>query len=206
MAKKDRNPGGELLVCRNPRATKRYEIEERLEAGMVLQGSEVKSLRQRRADLEGAFGAIEHGEAFLHKMHIAPYEQAGPYFGHEPKRKRKLLMKRHQIEKWRGKLTTRGYTIVPLAVYFKGGYAKVELGLGKGRKTHDKRHELKKQQDLRDAREAWLHHTKEENGKVRLLKHYGRPRCARRIRSTKYAGGYQGGSDTPIFTLRRVIH
>ena len=132
MSKKKQTPG-ELLVCRNPKATKMYEIEERIEAGLVLLGSEVKSLRARRADLEGAYGSIQNGEVFLHKMHIAPYEHAGA-FGHEPKRSRKLLMNRHEIERWEGRLTTRGYTIVPLSVYFKNGYAKVELGLGKGRK------------------------------------------------------------------------
>lgn len=153
MGKKNK-PQGELLVCRNPKATKLFDIEERMEAGMVLQGSEVKSLRQRRADLEGAYGLIEDGEAWIHKMHIAPYEQAGPFYNHEPKRKRKLLMKRHELEKWQGKLTTQGYTIVPMSVYFKGGYAKVELGLGKGRKVHDKRHELKRAQDMREARDA----------------------------------------------------
>ena len=154
MSAKKKTVPGELLVCRNPKATKLYDIEERLEAGLVLTGSEVKSLRNRRADLEGAYGAIEAGEAWLHKMHIAPYEQAGPFFQHEPKRKRKLLMSRQQIEKWQGKLTVRGYAIVPLAVYFKGGYAKVELGLGKGRKVHDRREELKRDQDLREARDA----------------------------------------------------
>jgi len=154
MASKKKDTAGELLVCRNPKARMRYEIEETLEAGMVLAGSEVKSMRMRRADLEGAYASIDGGEAWLHKMHVAPYEQAGPYYGHEPKRKRKLLMKRHQIEKWQGKLTTKGYAIVPLSVYFKGGYAKVELGLGKGRKIHDKRQELKREQDLKDAREA----------------------------------------------------
>ena len=153
MGKKKKDAHGELLVCRNPKATKTYDIEERLEAGMVLMGSEVKSLRQRRADLEGSYAMIEHGEVFLHKMHIAPYEQAS-IFGHEPKRVRKLLLKRSQIQRWEGKLTTRGYTIVPLAVYFKDGYAKVELGLGKGRKVHDRREDLKKKQDLRDARAA----------------------------------------------------
>ncbi|MBX3274150.1 MAG: SsrA-binding protein SmpB [Sandaracinaceae bacterium] len=154
MSAKKKTVPGELLVCRNPRATKLYDIEERLEAGLVLTGSEVKSLRNRRADLEGSYGAIEAGEAWLHKMHIAPYEQAGPFFQHEPKRRRKLLMSRQQIEKWQGKLTVRGYAIVPLAVYFKGGYAKVELGLGKGRKVHDRREELKRDQDLREARDA----------------------------------------------------
>ena len=153
MAAKKKTPG-EILVCRNPKATKLFEIEERLEVGMVLQGSEVKSLRARRADLEGAYATIEGGEVFLHKMHIATYEQAGPHFNHEPKRTRKLLMKRREIEKWNGRLTTRGYSLVPLACYFKGGYAKVELGLGKGRKVHDKRHELKAQQELKEARAA----------------------------------------------------
>jgi len=154
MAKKNRESPGEILVCRNPKARQMYDIEETLEAGIVLVGSEVKSLRMRRGDLEGAYASIDQGEAWLHKMHIAPYEQAGPYQAHEQKRKRKLLLKRHQIEKWQGKLTTKGYSIVPLSVYFKGGYVKVELGLGKGRKIHDKRHELKRQLDLREARDA----------------------------------------------------
>ena len=153
MAKKKKQHEGELLVCRNPKATKIYDIEERVEAGMVLMGSEAKSLRQRRADLDGAYAVIENSEVFLHKMHIAPYEQAGP-FGHEPKRTRKLLLKRSQIERWRGLMTARGYTIVPLACYFKGGYAKVELGIGKGRKVKDKREDLKRKQDMRDARAA----------------------------------------------------
>ncbi|MCB9592168.1 MAG: SsrA-binding protein SmpB [Sandaracinaceae bacterium] len=157
MSSKKKGTVGELLVCRNPKAHKLYDIEDKLEAGIVLLGSEVKSLRNRRADLEGAYGSIENGEVWLHKMHIAPYEQAGPFFQHETKRKRKLLMKRQQIEKWQGKLTTKGYAIVPLAVYFKDGYAKVEVGLGKGRKVHDKRHELKKDQDMREAREAADH-------------------------------------------------
>lgn len=152
-SKKKATPG-EFLVCRNPKATKTHEIEDRLEAGMVLKGSEVKSMRQRRADLEGAYGTIENGEVFLHKMHIAPYEQAGPYNAHEPKRTRKLLMSRQEINKWQGKLTTRGYTIVPLSCYFKDGYAKVELGLGKGRKTHDRREELRRAQDMKEARAA----------------------------------------------------
>ncbi|MCZ7687519.1 MAG: SsrA-binding protein SmpB [Sandaracinaceae bacterium] len=154
MSKKSKKQTpGELLVCRNPKATKTYDIEERIEAGIVLTGSEVKSLRLRRADLEGAYATIERGEMVLHKMHIAPYEFAGA-FGHEPKRSRKLLVNRREIERWEGRLTTKGYTIVPLAVYFKGGWAKVELGLGKGRKVTDKREDLKREVDLREARSA----------------------------------------------------
>ncbi len=146
--------GMELLVCRNPKAAKRYEIEERIEAGMVLQGSEVKSLRQRRADLEGAYATVDHGELFLHKMHIAPYEQAGPHFNHEPKRKRKLLVKKHEIEKLHGRLTAKGYTLIPLQCYFRNGVAKVQLGLGKGKRMGDERESIKRKAELREAREA----------------------------------------------------
>jgi len=151
--KKKDEAKGELLVCRNPKAHKTYEIEEKLEAGIVLMGSEVKSLRGRNADLEGAYGAFQGGELFLHKMHIAPYEQAG-VFGHEPKRTRKLLVSRREIERWHGRLSTQGYTAVPLQVYFKGGWAKVELGLAKGRRKGDRRHELRREQDLKEARAA----------------------------------------------------
>lgn len=153
MSKKKKETPGEILVCRNPKATKMFDIEERVEAGMVLTGSEVKSLRARRADLEGAYANIERREVVLHKMHIAPYEQAGA-FGHEPKRSRKLLLKRSEIERWEGRLTMRGYTIVPLSVYFKGGYAKVELGLGKGKRVEDRREDLKREADLKEARAA----------------------------------------------------
>lgn len=151
--KKKQETPGEILVCRNPKATKMYDIEERVEAGMVLMGSEVKSMRLRRADLEGAYASVDQGEMVLHKMHIAPYEHAGA-FGHEPKRSRKLLLNRREIERWEGRLTAKGYTIVPLSVYFKGGYAKVELGLGKGKRVGDRREELKREVDSKEARAA----------------------------------------------------
>lgn len=144
---------GELLVCRNPKATARYQIEDRIEAGLVLQGSEVKSLRNRRADLEGAYANIEGDELWLHGMHVAPYEQAVA-FGHEPKRRRKLLAHRREIEKLRGKLALRGYTLVPLRVYFKNGRAKIELGLGKGQRQTDKREEIRRTIALDEARAA----------------------------------------------------
>jgi SsrA-binding protein len=146
--------GMELLVCRNPKAAKRYEIEERMEAGMVLQGSEVKALRQRRADLEGAYATVDGGELYLHKMHIAPYEQGGPHFNHEPKRKRKLLAKKREIEKLHGRLSTKGYTLVPLQCYFRNGVAKVQLGLGKGKRLGDERESIKRKAELREARDA----------------------------------------------------
>jgi SsrA-binding protein len=152
--KKDKTSPGELLVCSNPKATQKYTIESRLEAGMVLMGSEVKSMRARRADLEGAFASMDKaGELWLHKMHVAPYDQAGP-FGHEPKRTRKLLLRKSELERIHGRLTVRGYTLVPLRVYFKDGWAKVELGLGKGRDLGDRREELKRKADMRDAHAA----------------------------------------------------
>ena len=151
-SKKKGHPG-ELLVCSQPKAHQRYDIEERIEAGMVLVGSEVKSLRARNADLEGSYASLSNDELWLHKMHIAPYEQAAA-FPHETKRPRKLLLKAREIEKLRGRLTQRGYTLVPLKVYFKNGYAKVQLGLGKGKRTIDRREDLKKKADMREARQA----------------------------------------------------
>jgi SsrA-binding protein len=143
----------ELLVCRNPKAAQRYDIEERLEAGMVLYGTEVKSLRARRANLEGAYCRIDHEELFLYGMHIAPYEQAG-HSGHEPQRRRKLLVHKREIEKLRGRLTMRGYALVPLQVYFKNGVAKVQLGLGRGKKKGDQRETIRRREDLKEARSA----------------------------------------------------
>ena len=146
-------PGMDFLVCRNPKAAKRYEIDERLEAGMVLYGTEVKSLRARRANLEAAFCRIDHDELYLYGMHIAPYEQGG-HAGHETQRRRKLLVHRREIEKLRGRLTNRGMALVPLQVYFKNGVAKVQLGLGRGKKKGDERESIKRQEDLKEARAA----------------------------------------------------
>jgi SsrA-binding protein len=156
MAKKrvDKGVAGmDLLVCRNPKAAKRYDIEERLEAGLVLHGTEVKSLRNRRANLEAAFCRIDDDELYLYGMHIAPYEQGG-HAGHETQRRRKLLVHRREIEKLRGRLTTRGLALVPLQVYFKNGVAKVQLGLGRGKKKGDEREAIKRQEDLKEARAA----------------------------------------------------
>ena len=113
----------------------------------------MKSLRARRADIEAGYAHIDNLELFLHGMHIAPYEQAG-VFGHEPKRTRKLLVHKHEIKRMLGKLAQRGYTLVPLRVYFKEGRAKVELGLGKGKKQGDRRQDLRREADLREARAA----------------------------------------------------
>lgn len=140
-------------MCTNVKALRSYEIEERLEAGMLLMGSEVKSLRARHADLEGSYASVDNSELFLHKMHVAPYLQAGP-FGHEPTRSRKLLVHGNEIRRLVGKLAQRGYALVPLRVYFKGRRAKVELGLGKGRRKGDRRDAIRRDLDLREARAA----------------------------------------------------
>lgn len=144
---------GELQVCSNPKALQGYEIEERLEVGMVLTGSEVKSLRAKRGSLEGAYASVDHGQLTLHGMHIGPYEQAG-HFQHELRRSRRLLAHRREIERWAGQLAHKGYTAVPIRVYFKDGRAKLELGLGKGKKRGDNRESIKRDLDLREAREA----------------------------------------------------
>jgi len=146
-------PGMDLLVCRNPKAAKRYDIDERMEAGMVLYGTEVKSLRARRANLEAAYCRIDNDELFLFGMHIAQYEQGG-HAGHEMQRRRKLLVHRREIEKLRGRLTNRGMALVPLQVYFKNGVAKVQIGLGRGKKKGDERESIKRQEDLKEARAA----------------------------------------------------
>ena len=151
--KQSTGDGAEFLVCRNPKAEHDYAIEERLEAGLVLIGSEVKSLRARGADLEGAYAHVVHDELFLHGAHIAPYEPA-KHFGHEAKRPRKLLVHRQEIKRLQGQLAQRGYTLVALSLYFKNGRAKVELGLGKGRKQSDRRQDIRREIDMKEARAA----------------------------------------------------
>lgn len=153
MTKKAKAQPGELMVCRNSKALARFTIDERFEAGMVLTGSEVKSLRDKRGDLDGAYAGLQQGELMLFKMYIGPYAQATA-FGHEPKRPRKLLAHRHEIEKLTGKLALRGYTLVPLLVYFKNGKAKVELGLAKAKDVGDRREDVKRETDLREAKAA----------------------------------------------------
>jgi len=129
----------------NRRARYEYSILDRYEAGLALTGSEVKSLRQGRASLAEGFARIDDGQPFLCNVHIAEYESAG-YAGHEPTRKRKLLLHKREIKKLVGKLNEQGLTLIPLALYFKNGYAKVLLGLARGKKVYDKR-EVKKKRD-----------------------------------------------------------
>ncbi len=153
QGKQAKSGAGDFVVCTNVKALRGYDIEDRLEVGIVLTGSEVKSLRARHADLEGAYAIVEGSELFLHKMHIAPYLQAS-VFRHEPTRTRKLLAHRQEILRLVGRLAQRGYALVPLRVYFKNRRAKIELGLGKGRRKGDNRESIKRDLDLREARAA----------------------------------------------------
>ncbi len=129
---------GLKVVTNNRRARYNYHIEETMETGIVLQGTEVKSLRLGKVNIQESFARIKDGEAFLHGMHISPYEQ-GNRFNHDPLRVRKLLLHKREINKLMGKIRDKGYTLVPLRLYFKGGKCKVELALARGKQLHDKR-------------------------------------------------------------------
>lgn len=149
----DKKRSKDFVVCSNGRTVSRYHVDERIEAGMVLTGSEVKSLRAKKGDLDGAYARIEKGELILHKMYIGPYVQAS-VFGHELRRSRKLLVHKHEIEKLTGKLAVRGYTLIPIQVYFKNGRVKIELGLAKSKDMEDKREDIKRALDVREAKAA----------------------------------------------------
>lgn len=144
---------GEKIICRNRRAFHDYDILDRLECGLVLTGTEVKSLRQGKASLEDAYARLEDGELWLLGADIPEYAQ-GTHANHHPKRPRKLLLHRDEINKFAGKATQRGYTLVPLRLYFRGGKAKVELAVAKGKKLHDKRETLKESEAAREIKRA----------------------------------------------------
>lgn len=137
------------LVCENRKARFDYQLSENIEAGLVLTGSEVKSLRAGKANLTDAYAEIRGDEAFLLQAHIEPYDKGG-YANHEPKRRRKLLMHHAEISRLVGKTQIRGMTLVPLKIYFKNGRAKVELALGVGKKHHDKRADIKQREVNRE--------------------------------------------------------
>lgn len=137
----DRDKGEVTIVVRNRRAGYLYEIFDRVEAGLVLVGSEVKSLRAGKVSLADAYATPKGGEIFLVNLHIAAYEKA-TIQPHEPMRPRKLLLHRRQIEKLIAKVTERGLTLIPTQIYFRGGVAKVELGLARGKRKFDKRHAI----------------------------------------------------------------
>lgn len=130
----------------NRKARHDYDIEDTLEAGIRLVGTEVKSLREGNANLRDAFCSVERGEMFLHNAHISPYHQADEHLNHDPRRDRKLLLHKREIRRWGRAAEEPGYTIVPLKIYFSNGYAKVLIGLAKGRKKHDKRAVIKERE------------------------------------------------------------
>src|SRR5687768_3163644 len=140
-------------IARNKRARHDYAIIDTWEAGIVLTGSEVKSLRNGKANISDAYGIVKDGEVHLLNLHISPYEQAN-YFNHEPTRTRKLLLHKREIKKMIGAVERQGLTLVPLELYFKKGKAKVALGLGRGKKLYDKRADEKRRDDERDMQRA----------------------------------------------------
>ena len=147
---------GIKIIAQNKKATFQYHIEEKIEAGMVLTGSEVKSLRDGRASLSDSYAVVKSGEAFLLNAHIAICPQAS-YMNHEPKRTRKLLLHKQEIKRLTGKLNEKGFTLIPLKLYFKAGRAKVELGLAKGKKAFDKRETIRKKEMKRELARAFIH-------------------------------------------------
>ncbi|MCB5167301.1 SsrA-binding protein SmpB [Streptomyces bambusae] len=144
---------GRKLIAQNKKARHDYTILDTYECGMVLTGTEVKSLRQGRASLVDGFVQIDGGEAWLHQVHVPEYSQ-GTWTNHSARRKRKLLMHRVEIDKLESKAQESGHTIVPLAMYFKDGRAKVEIALAKGKKEYDKRQTLREKQDTRETNRA----------------------------------------------------
>ena len=144
---------GVKVIARNRRARHDYHIEDTIEAGLVLTGTEVKSLRAGRASLNEAFAQISGDELWLHGLHIPEYAQ-GTWTNHDPRRTRKLLLHRKEIDRLASQVAERGFTIVPLSLYFSGGKAKVELALARGKRTYDKRHDLARRDAAREVDRA----------------------------------------------------
>lgn len=147
MARK--SEAAEKSICTNKQARRNYFIEDTYEAGIALVGTEVKSLREGRANLKDSFATVNSGEVILYDLHISPYE-FGNRWNHDPLRPRKLLLHKQEIRRLYGKSRERGLTLIPLRMYFKKGKVKVELGVGKGKKLYDKRDDLRAREDKRD--------------------------------------------------------
>jgi SsrA-binding protein len=147
------DPESEQLIASNRRARHNFDILETYEAGLVLRGTEVKALRDSRADLKESYARVEGGEAWLIGCHISPYTQ-GNRANHDPLRPRKLLLHRKEIGRLLGKIMEKGLTLVPLRLYFKAGRAKVEIGLARGRKMVDKRHAIREREERREMDRA----------------------------------------------------
>jgi SsrA-binding protein len=141
---------GKKIIASNRRARHDYQIDDVVEAGLVLTGTEVKSLRAGRATLTDGYGVITDGEVWLHGVNIPQYTQ-GTWTNHEPRRTRKLLLHRTEIDRLNSSIRERGLTLIPLSLYFKDGKAKIELGLARGKRTYDKRHDLAKRDAAREV-------------------------------------------------------
>ncbi|MGA1197015.1 MAG: SsrA-binding protein SmpB [Candidatus Latescibacterota bacterium] len=144
---------GIKIIVQNRKARHDYDIIDTYEAGLVLHGTEVKALREGRANLKDSYARVEGNEAFLHKIHISEYLQANR-FNHEPERKRKLLLHKKEIDRLRIRAEEKGLTLIPLKMYFKRGKAKVELGVARGKKQYDKRHDIAKRDSQRALDQA----------------------------------------------------
>jgi SsrA-binding protein len=158
MARQNGRPSGKTadgfdLVADNRKARFDFFVEETLEAGLALTGTEVKSLRAHRANLRDSYARIKNGEAFLEGVHIGAYAPAGQ-FSHKETRARKLLLHRREINRWWGRVREKGYSIIPLKIYFKAGRAKVEIGLAKGKHTYDKRESIARKTSNREIERA----------------------------------------------------
>lgn len=145
---------GYKIVTDNRQARYLYEILETYEAGIQLTGTEVKSIREGKVNMQDGYALLRNGEAWLLNVHISPYTGSGQYFNHDPRRTRKLLLHREEIRKLIGKVEQQGLTLVPLKMYLKRGLVKVSIALAKGKKLHDKREDLKRRQDKRDMERA----------------------------------------------------
>ncbi len=148
MAKK--NETAEKIICQNKLARRNYFIDDTYEAGIVLAGTEVKALREGRGNMKDSYAHVKNGEVFVYDMHISPYSH-GNRSNHISLRVRKLLLHKREIKKLYGKSNERGLTLIPLKMYFKNGKVKVEIGVGKGKKLYDKREDIKRKDDMRDA-------------------------------------------------------
>ena len=142
------------LIAKNPTAFHNYTIDDKLEAGIVLSGTEIKSIRNGKANLKDSYAIIKNGEIYIVGMHISPYEQ-GNIFNKDPLRNRKLLLNKREINKLIGLTKQKGYSIIPLNMYFKGNLVKIELGIGKGKKLYDKREDIAKKDAERKIRQEY---------------------------------------------------
>ena len=140
------------IISKNPTARHNYTIEDALETGIVLSGTEIKSIRNGKANLKDSYAAIKNGELYIYNLHISPYE-FGNIYNKDPLRDRKLLVNKREINKLIGLIKQKGYSLIPLTMYFKGNLVKIELGIGKGKKLYDKRRDIaKKEAEMRMRR------------------------------------------------------